>query len=700
MARRELFTFNSDAGEGIPRGMTSTPPISSSINRKISMTSPSLVSVLGSSARRSISRSRRSSSVPFIPSPRRLEVAMDLRPRSPKKHQGVKGEFNSPTKTRTGAHETSNRSYLNTPPRIDSCSRAGQSRTPSRSQCDRFIPNRSHMRIELSRANLFSAEKSRIVAMEKKVSQPLEQTEQNDSNNSTVSNSEILTPIQAEYRSRVRGSLLNISADEMNGNNVSLSTSLRSVTSLDSEMNHSTPTGFNAVIPSFPSDDYDENLVYANIPTDHETGNTENIDPYGRVLSFRSNLEETSFSSLDSSMTTPSQSQRVIDPYTFNNLRVFDNSGDRAFDERSGGGFNGSSTIKATRKINAAPTRILDAPELVDDYYLNLISWGKDNVLAVALGQCVYLWNATTGDIHHLLTLSGQEDFVTSVRWADMSGHTNYLAVGTNDGPVQIWDTSANKKVRTLGGHTARVGSLAWNQHMLSSGGRDSIIVQHDVRSASHIVSNYIGHTQEVCGLEWNDDGTTLASGGNENYLCIWDAAMSMRRSGNTRGDLTNTSRQSPRLTLTQHQAAVKALAWCPFHRGQLASGGGTADRTIKFWNSNSGAVLNSIDTGSQVCSLLWSKHNKELCSSHGFSENQLILWRYPNMTKIQEFKGHTARVLHMEQSPDGASVVSAAADETLRFWDVFGSPPSKRDHDLLSFSSLGRFAGPASILR
>lgn len=106
-----------------------------------------------------------------------------------------------------------------------------------------------------------------------------------------------------------------------------------------------------------------------------------------------------------------------------------------------------------------------------------------------------------------------------------------------------------------------------------------------------------------------------------------------------------DSSNIGPRLQLTQHKAAVKALAWCPFHRGLLASGGGTADRTIKFWNTNSGAVLNSIDTGSQVCSLLWSKHQREICSSHGFSENQLLLWKYPTMTKIQEFKGHTARV-------------------------------------------------------
>ena len=39
-----------------------------------------------------------------------------------------------------------------------------------------------------------------------------------------------------------------------------------------------------------------------------------------------------------------------------------------------------------------APERILDAPELLDDYYLNLLDWGKNNVLAVALGDSIYLW--------------------------------------------------------------------------------------------------------------------------------------------------------------------------------------------------------------------------------------------------------------------------------------------------------------------
>jgi cell division cycle protein 20 (cofactor of APC complex) len=83
---------------------------------------------------------------------------------------------------------------------------------------------------------------------------------------------------------------------------------------------------------------------------------------------------------------------------------------------------------------------------------------------------------------------------------------------------------------------------------------------------------------------------------------------------------------------------------------------------------------LKAVDTGSQVCALQWSDHYKELVSSHGFSDNQLCLWKYPSVTKVREFRGHSSRVLHMAKSPDGSTIVSASADETLRFWDIFGS--------------------------
>ena len=48
-------------------------------------------------------------------------------------------------------------------------------------------------------------------------------------------------------------------------------------------------------------------------------------------------------------------------------------------------------------------------------------------------------------------------------------------------------------------------------------------------------------------------------------------------------------------------------------------------------------------------------------------------------MRKLAELKGHTARVLHMAMSPDGETVVSAAGDETLRFWKLFEKKEKSR---------------------
>ena len=57
---------------------------------------------------------------------------------------------------------------------------------------------------------------------------------------------------------------------------------------------------------------------------------------------------------------------------------------------------------KYTRHIPQAPERILDAPELLDDYYLNLLDWSPNNVLGVALGDAIYLWNANDLSLIHI----------------------------------------------------------------------------------------------------------------------------------------------------------------------------------------------------------------------------------------------------------------------------------------------------------
>ena len=316
------------------------------------------------------------------------------------------------------------------------------------------------------------------------------------------------------------------------------------------------------------------------------------------------------------------------------------------------------------REMPTQPERILDAPDIVDDYYLNLLDWSQKDVLAVALKSRLFLWNAQTSDVSQLTETSG---VITSVAWSP-DGLT--LAVGDSASCVTLYDVNVGKAYQTLLAHRDRVSALAWNGAILSSGSRDATIVHSDVRAESSFLRT-LAHTQEVCGLKWSLDGSQLASGGNDNRMCVWEAVSA-----------------TPRFLTSQHRAAVKALSWCPWRPHILASGGGTADRTIKIWNTATNVCLQSVDTGSQVCALEWNRHGQELLSAHGYAQNQLSLWSWPQLTKVAEFTGHSARVLFLAQNPLGSTVVSAGADETLRFWRIFASsiPACKPCSDVLPY--------------
>jgi cell division cycle 20-like protein 1, cofactor of APC complex len=309
------------------------------------------------------------------------------------------------------------------------------------------------------------------------------------------------------------------------------------------------------------------------------------------------------------------------------------------------------------RHISKVPYKVLDAPELADDFYLNLVDWGSANILGVGLGSCVYMWNSTTGKVTQLCKLA-DNDLVTSVAWIQRGSH---LAIGTHKGFVQIYDAERSRRLRTMTGHTARVGALAWNDHVLTSGSRDRLIYHRDVRSPDQHFRRLAGHKQEVCGLRWNTEDGQLASGGNDNKLCVWDKTA-----------------ETPLYRFSNHVAAVKAIAWSPHQSKLLASGGGTADRTIKFWNTGNGSLVKEVDTGSQVCNLAWSKNSNEIVSTHGYSQNQIVVWKYPKMEQVVSLTGHTYRVLYLSSSPDGTTVVTGAGDETLRFWRVFGNKGEK----------------------
>ena len=61
----------------------------------------------------------------------------------------------------------------------------------------------------------------------------------------------------------------------------------------------------------------------------------------------------------------------------------------------------------------------------------------------------------------------GVGDYISSVSWVKEG---NIVAVGDNNGVVELWDVTRSKLMRKMRGHTSRVATLDWNAHILASG--------------------------------------------------------------------------------------------------------------------------------------------------------------------------------------------------------------------------------------
>ncbi|KAJ3043637.1 ubiquitin-protein transferase activating protein [Rhizophlyctis rosea] len=334
------------------------------------------------------------------------------------------------------------------------------------------------------------------------------------------------------------------------------------------------------------------------------------------------------------------------------------------------------------RKIPQEPDRILDAPGLKNDYYINVLDWSALDVIAVGLGSKAYTWEVETSKVTEIM----------SVPWPDHMSAISFsptgknLALASEHGLLHILDFTTKTHTFRLSHREPNnsITALGWSpQNLLALGTRDGSIKIYRIKGSSILPImtckrasssewrkdplGLIGHSQRVVAVEFSPDGRTLATGGNDNLVCLWDV------NGGGCGE------GRPKKVLREHGSAVRAMAWCPWESNVLATGGGLGDRTIRIFNSNSGKCLTSVETGSQVCALVWSKAYKELLSSHSLASDQLVLWNYPSMTKTTTLVGHTVRPLFMALSPDGQTVVTGAGDENLRFWKCFETKPGQK---------------------
>ena len=261
----------------------------------------------------------------------------------------------------------------------------------------------------------------------------------------------------------------------------------------------------------------------------------------------------------------------------------------------------------------------------------------------------VRLWDAATRT--PIATLEGHEFSVLSVSFSP-DGAT--LASGSQDRTVKLWDVGNRELFGTLEGHTEGVTSVSFSPDgaTLASGSQDRTVKLWDVGNRE-LFGTLEGHTEGVTSVSFSPDGALLASGGGyDKTVKLWSVA---------NRELIG--------TLEGHEYDVNSVVFSP-DGSTLASG--SEDNRIRLWDVVTRTPIATLWDVNTVRSVAFSPDGKSLVSG---SFGTVKLWDLGTESTTTTLRGHTGYVHSVAFSPDGATLASGASDGTMLLWNLQPHP-------------------------
>lgn len=265
--------------------------------------------------------------------------------------------------------------------------------------------------------------------------------------------------------------------------------------------------------------------------------------------------------------------------------------------------------------------------------------------------RTVKLWNAATGEL--LRTIEGHS---ADVHAAVFAADGNLLATASADKTIRLWDVRTGTVQRTFAGHTAIVRSVnfAPDQQTLVSGGADSMIRLWD-KSTGKLRRTLTGHAARVMTVVYSPDGKTLASASSDKTALLWDVD-----SGKVKAALVG------------HDGGLEAVAFSP--NGKLLASS-SQDGTVRLWDVGAGKVRHVLKGHvGEIDSVAFSPDGKLVAS--GCKDKSVKLWNAQTGQLRRTLMGHSGRVESLTFSPDGRTLVTGGGggDNSIRFWTLAGS--------------------------
>ena len=223
-------------------------------------------------------------------------------------------------------------------------------------------------------------------------------------------------------------------------------------------------------------------------------------------------------------------------------------------------------------------------------------------------------------------------------------------------GEAILWDLTTGQPQAVLNRHAAGVFSLAFSPDgdRLATASADGTVKIWDAATGAE-ERTLRGHNGKVRAVAWRPDGKQLASAGDRGDIFIWDAATGAHVS-----------------TLTSTPQIIFDVAWSP-DGDRLASA--SADGTVRLWDVTAGHIIDTfVGHKSFVRSISWHPEGRRLASA-AFGNNKIIIWDTETGEAELTLTGHTDWIYHVEWDASGTRLLSAAKDNTARIWQVNVTP-------------------------